>query len=960
MPFPKKKTTTAELNKRIDKYGVQWEATNPALWIEMCCIKKGGQWKTKSGKIAGDGLFVHFKRAIAILWPEIKQHRWFDFILEHWLKHTYVGIIGPKNSGKTHCAAVFHLMDYYCFPSETTVLVCSTTKEMLENRIWGEIKKFHKLAVQRYSWIPGHLIEGRQRIVTDDRMEGEEGRDFRCGMMGIPLKKGNQFVGISDIIGIKNKRKRLCGDELQCVVGKTLITTPKGLKRIDAIKVGDCVSSAASPNDLVLKVFKRKVENLIRLKLSNGKFLLITENHKVFTSFGWKKACEVDEGYYILSAYEAMCCLWENDPTERTSAILQELPASKGSMQRMFGSFPTSKEICKSTFLQSALSGEMDAQVWRQGFQIKGVIKRVNEVLQKPPRTPTKTISSTHRFSMVDKGSFGLIKNNESQRHKTTNKGRKRQWSNQTRKDAYENVSCWNLELRNKNGKVERKWLSPGVQNRPRVSTNKTGNRSRRIQPQQSISPVERFQEGFISSGAWVESVEILEQGNPEFPKDSDGNCYVYNLHIEKHPSYEAEGVLVHNCLVKAFIDGTANFIEPGADCKVTGMGNPAETTDSLGVLCEPHVTLGGWEGGIDQTPKTKAWRTRFDNGICIQLPGSDSPNNDVPEEDEIPFPFLMTRDQMAKDAATWGKDDWHYTMFNEGRMPRGQGSRRIITRQLCLKNHALEEPIWLNSKRKYVTALDAAYRSVGGDRCVLMRLAFGPESNSDTDEGTKLVQSIVDQSLINPEERIILAILDTIIIPIKAGDFESPEDQITMFCKVQHEQWRIGPEDFFFDAGMRTSLVSSMAKLWSPQVNTIDFGGKPSERPVSSAIDVSCRDYYSKFVTELWYSSRLLIEAEQLRGLTESIMMEGCAREWKMVSGNKIEVETKAEMKVKTGQSPDLYDTLVIGIEGARRKGLVIRRLSTKEVAQQDTRWKKDLKDKAKTLWHGKQLVHS
>ncbi len=96
---------------------------------------------------------------------------------------------------------------------------------------------------------------------------------------------------------------------------------------------------------------------------------------------------------------------------------------------------------------------------------------------------------------------------------------------------------------------------------------------------------------------------------------------------------------------------------------------------------------------------------------------------------------------------------------------------------------------------------------------------------------------------------------------------------------------------------------------------NPLDCGGTPSERKVSEGIDVLCKDYYKKRITEMWFSLRLIIEAGQFRGMREDVMMEACSREWKMTTGNKIEVETKAEMKEKVGRSPDLVDAVCCGI---------------------------------------------
>ena len=46
----------------------------------------------------------------------------------------------------------------------------------------------------------------------------------------------------------------------------------------------------------------------------------------------------------------------------------------------------------------------------------------------------------------------------------------------------------------------------------------------------------------------------------------------------------------------RAFLDSAAN-LSKCEDFKLVGLGNPNETTNAHGVLCEPHPDLGGWEG---------------------------------------------------------------------------------------------------------------------------------------------------------------------------------------------------------------------------------------------------------------------------------------------------------------------------------------------------------------------------
>lgn len=595
------------------KYGCWIDDGTDPLQIEINCIRNGGRW-TDNGIQIGMGLAYHFKQFIMLTWPHIKFHRWLDMAIEEYCQHRGLVMIGPASSGKTSSAALCALVDYYCWPECTTILVCSTTRDRLEDRIFGEIKKLHRDATDRYP-LPGSLIEGKQRILTDTRDECTEGRDFRNGIVGVPCLKGDAVTGISAFVGIKNTRVRLIVDEA--------------------------------------------------------------------------------------------------------------------------------------------------------------------------------------------------------------------------------------------------------------------------------------------------------------------------------------------SLLPRAFVDSISN-LDKNLDFKAVVLGNPKDTTDALGVIAEPDPTLGGWDGGIDQTPKTKKWQCRRPDTVCLQFVGSDSPNLDG----KLGIP-LLTQAMIDRDVAFYGKDSLWYTMMNQGMMPRGQGSRRVITRQLCVTHQALEEPVWLDNNRIRIAGLDAAYRGVGGDRCVFCHMEFGDESSVENDYGQFVAEKFINQSIGSPERRKIIALVSTMLVPLQPQLFNetSPEDQIVKFVRKECELRAIPPENFFYDSGMRTSLVTSFSRLWSTKTNPIDCGGKPSDRPASYEIDMPCHQYYSKYVSELWYSVRLTIEARQFRGMTEDVMNEFCAREFTMVGANKIEVEPKDKVKAKTGRSPDLADCVACALEGARRLGFVIRRLDSPDKAKEDDRWKRDLRRRNRDL---------
>jgi hypothetical protein len=584
---------------KVELYGLKWEPLIPPVQREIYMIQKGGRWIKRTGGYAGEGLLFHYRRLQELLWPQKEWHKWNELLLSKFVQHRFVGIIGAASSGKTLEAATWALSSYYCFPDTTTVMCSSTERERLEERVWGEMKKYHKMARARFEWLPGQLIESRQRILTDERYIDVEGRDLRNGCVGIACKRGGAYVGLGAYSGIKNKRVILIADELQF------------------------------------------------------------------------------------------------------------MPA--------------------------------------------------------------------------------------------------------------------------------------------------------------------------------------------------------------------------------AYIDAISN-LNKNAGFQGIGIGNPKDTTDSLGKFCEPSAELGGWDGGIDQTGGTKEWPTRFPGGICIQLVGSDSPNMDFPEDQPPRYPFLITREAIANDVAFYGKDSLQFSMMNDGRMPRGQGLRRVITRQMCQKFGAMEDPVWVGEKRTKIGFLDAAYGSVGGDRCVFGELQFGPGIDKEGREIT------------------LLAVIGTMLVPVSIKENELPEDQIARFVKEQCELRGITPENFGFDSTGRGSLMGAFARLWSAYVVPIEFGGKASLRPVSVENPTLCKDFYSKFVSELWWTVRLAIESRQFRGMTEDLMQEGTQREWKLVTGNRVEVETKSEMKEKHGRSPDIFDSLVCGVEMARRRGFMIAKLGRPRVVA-DEDWQQKLREKAERL---------
>lgn len=392
-----------------------------------------------------------------------------------------------------------------------------------------------------------------------------------------------------------------------------------------------------------------------------------------------------------------------------------------------------------------------------------------------------------------------------------------------------------------------------------------------------------------------------------------------------------------------SFLESITN-LDKNPDFKAVIMGNPLDPMDSLGKAAEP---VDGWDS-IGEPEKTTTWKTRFKSGICVNLVGTDSPNFDYPETEPIHFPYLISKKTIESTVTFYGKDSLQYYSQCKGVMKTGVLARRVITRELCRRNNALEAAVWKGTPTTKVAAADIAYGNIGGDRAVFMWGEFG------RDVGDNLILEM------HPPD----------IIPVSVRNTGAPEDQIAEYVKTQCQFNDIPPENFFYDSTGRGSMGTAFARAWSADVMALEFGGNPVDQPVCQDMFIKdektgqirlklCSEHYSKRVTQFWFSVRYTIESGQLRGLNNEVMEEGCMREWKMVRGNKIELETKEDCKKRMGRSPDLFDCAVVLVEAARQRGFKIARMAAVSSSRPKAEFMERLQERSNALLRAHELTY-
>lgn len=390
---------------------------------------------------------------------------------------------------------------------------------------------------------------------------------------------------------------------------------------------------------------------------------------------------------------------------------------------------------------------------------------------------------------------------------------------------------------------------------------------------------------------------------------------------------------------------GSFSNLDGNEDFQAVCAFNPIDPLDQGGKAAEP---LDGWSKYMSPS-KTVVWDTNFMRGRCINLIGTDTPNNDYPGE-KAHFKYLLSDYQIQSTKQAFGEESIEYHSQCKGWMKISQLSFRVLNRELCEKGNAFEDVIWEGSPRIHIAGLDSAW---GGDRCVFTHVEFGKDVSGNT----------------------VLRCSPPEIIPFNPSPGQEADYAIAEWCKQRCEDLDIPPENFFHDSTGRGSLGTALARVWSAQCNPVEFGGQPTQRPVTSDYYWNdpktgerrlklCSEHYSKFVTELWFSVRYCVEAGQLRNLVPEVFDEFALRIWRRVKDDRTEIEPKSGtqekpgMKQRTGRSPDLADSLAIAVEGARRRGFTISKLENSEAVQTKNTWLREIAEEHRAFVRKGQLV--
>jgi len=340
-------------------------------------------------------------------------------------------------------------------------------------------------------------------------------------------------------------------------------------------------------------------------------------------------------------------------------------------------------------------------------------------------------------------------------------------------------------------------------------------------------------------------------------------------------------------------------------------IANPRFRLSQFGRFIEPE---GGWDTvSVDteeweskpQMDGKKALVIRFDFAKSPNVIEGKTVSKHLPSKSRVEARLKTLKERGAE-------NDPDHLAYDRGFPPSEGSSSTVFTSSLIEQHGGYGQHEFTGSNFIIIGALDQAFG--GGDRPAIRFGAMGDIV------GGKMGIEWMPATVLFPD----------------AMSKRPIRYQLADACKrccanVQYRgrRYECKPENFAIDCTGEGGCADVCQQEWSPDIIRIQFGGSPSEEPVSNEDGRLAKDVYRNKRAEMYFRARNALMSGQLKGIDHDTAQELCTTDYSEITRDGIKKPVtlidKKEYKLKYTKSPDLADCGVILHEVARIKGFRI-----------------------------------
>lgn len=402
-------------------------------------------------------------------------------------------------------------------------------------------------------------------------------------------------------------------------------------------------------------------------------------------------------------------------------------------------------------------------------------------------------------------------------------------------------------------------------------------------------------------------TMAIINDNDDDYGPKTTAKAAIRGVAVAEGSAADAEGNLVgrHDEYVRligdelsvmrpAFMEARTNLsIGARKDFKFAGLANPISRFD---LACRFSEPLDGWDSVNESTTE---WRSRY--GLVIHHNAFQSPSITEPDGRRS-YPFLVSQEQIDNILREEnGNEDAPRVWKMLKGFPLIEATEQTVLSAADLTSfHMTDAPIWDDRgiQRRLVAGCDPA-SSEGGDHAVIQ---------------------IGEVGLVR-EGTVVLAFWDPIYIDIRASSPRPIAYQVVDKLALVCAQYGIPISNVAIDDSGTQATSDIVFVETGVQPIRCEFGGSPSEMPLSATNLRPAKLRFKNQVTEIWALVAELGRSSQLRGFPGVPAQQFCNRKFKVTTGLK-QLESKKDYKKRLPgqQSPDEADALALCAMAARQ----------------------------------------
>lgn len=163
--------------------------------------------------------WFHFCNIVDMMWngyggesrrrSTVEWNEWTDRMLRAMLHHDVVALAGCASSGKSFAAAIYAIVMFVCAPTESLILITSTSIKGAQLRVWKTVSQY-------WGVLPDDLQMG-DMVYSKAMVRGRDAAGKFNDSIGIQIVaagSGSEKEAYEKLIGVKQERLYLIADEL--------------------------------------------------------------------------------------------------------------------------------------------------------------------------------------------------------------------------------------------------------------------------------------------------------------------------------------------------------------------------------------------------------------------------------------------------------------------------------------------------------------------------------------------------------------------------------------------------------------------------------------------------------------------------------------------------------------------------------------------------------------------------